>query len=321
MPADLPELVRRSCRQVVGAAQLVSIDLDALDRLAYELAPALAPHPDSGRPAGAGGDDEGHVALVLALDAVNFGSGWHDVVRKRPGLSGARTMAAGLRDEVARSGPLTAERLRALTVRGCVDIFGQDVGVPEQAELMALFARALADLGLLVAERYGSSFLALVADAGGSAVALAESLLAMPMYRDRVELDGAVVHFYKRAQITAADLHRDCPGVAVCRFRDLERLTAFADNLVPHVLRVDGVLRYDAGLAAWIDGGRLLPHGSRAEVEIRAAGVHAVELLVDALGAAGTTARPMDVDLALWSRGGNPRYKAIPRHRSRTASY
>ena len=48
--------------------------------------------------------------------------------------------------------------------------------------------------------------------------------------------------FYKRAQIVAADLA--LAGVA--RFRDLDRLTIFADNLVPHVLRCDGVLVYDA---------------------------------------------------------------------------
>ena len=47
--------------------------------------------------------------------------------------------------------------------------------------------------------------------------------------------------FWKRAQITANDLA--LAGVA--EFPDLDRLTIFADNLVPHVLRVDGVLRYD----------------------------------------------------------------------------
>ena len=56
----------------------------------------------------------------------------------------------------------------------------------------------------------------------------------MPFFDDR--------GFYKRAQITPNDLA--LAGVA--EFGDLDRLTIFADNLVPHVLRVDGVLRYDA---------------------------------------------------------------------------
>ena len=50
------------------------------------------------------------------------------------------------------------------------------------------------------------------------------------------------VGFWKRAQIAANDLA--LAGVA--EFDDLDELTIFADNVVPHVLRVDGVLVYDA---------------------------------------------------------------------------
>ena len=48
---------------------------------------------------------------------------------------------------------------------------------------------------------------------------------------------GVPVPFLKRAQIAAADL---APRRASSQFPDLERLTMFADNLVPHVLRLDG---------------------------------------------------------------------------------
>ena len=82
--------------------------------------------------------------------------------------------------------------------------------------------------------------------------------------------------FLKRAQIAAADLAR--AGVAA--FRDLDRLTMFADNLVPHVLRVDGMLTYDAELLDRIERGELIEHGSPEEVEIRACALHAVELIV-----------------------------------------
>jgi hypothetical protein len=118
--------------------------------------------------------------------------------------------------------------------------------------------------------------------------------------------------FYKRAQIVPHDL-------AVCglaTFGDLDRLTLFADNLVPHVLRVDGVLRYDEGLAARIERGEPIEHGSPEEVEIRACALHAVELLAAASGRSA-----QELDYLLWNRGQEPRYKAIPRHRSRTTAY
>jgi hypothetical protein len=117
--------------------------------------------------------------------------------------------------------------------------------------------------------------------------------------------------FYKRAQIVPNDLA--LAGVAA--FDDLDRLTSFADNLVPHVLRVDGVLRYDEALAARIDAEELLPPG-REEREIRACAVHACELIAGELGVP-----PRVLDTWLWNRGQAPRYKALPRHRTRTVHY
>src|ERR1044072_1513671 len=117
--------------------------------------------------------------------------------------------------------------------------------------------------------------------------------------------------FYKRAQIAASDLA--LAGVA--RFGDLDRLTIFADNLVPHVLRCDGVLRYDDALAAKIEAGILLRPGAE-EPEIRACAVHACELIAERTGVA-----PYELDNQLWSRGQAPQYKARPRHRCRTVYY
>lgn len=117
--------------------------------------------------------------------------------------------------------------------------------------------------------------------------------------------------FFKRAQIVPGDLA--LAGVA--EFEDLNRLTIFADNLVPHVLRVDGVLRYEPELAAQIDAEQLLEPGD-AEREIRACAVHACELI-----AAGLEVPPRVLDNWLWNRGQEPRYKVRPRHRTRTTAY
>jgi hypothetical protein len=125
----------------------------------------------------------------------------------------------------------------------------------------------------------------------------------MPFFDDR--------GFYKRAQIVPNDLA--LAGVA--EFDDLDRLTVFADNLVPHVLRVDGVLRYHPDLADRIDRGDLLPPGE-AEAEIRACAVHACELIAPRLGVP-----PRVLDTWLWNRGQERRYKSRPRHRTRTVFY
>ena len=106
---------------------------------------------------------------------------------------------------------------------------------------------------------------------------------------------ACAVPFLKRAQIAAADLAR--AGVAA--FHDLDRLTMFADNLVPHVLRIDGVLTYDPDLVVGSSSGELIEHDSPEEIEIRACALHAVELI--AAERAGALAADIDA-AALESR-------------------
>jgi len=151
---------------------------------------------------------------------------------------------------------------------------------------------------------------------------LVGQLRAMPFFDDVTLLRGNRVPFYKRAQLTAADLARAFDDQGWGRFDDLGELTIFADNLVPHVLRMDGVLRYDPDLAARIDREELITAGSSEEIEIRAGALHAVELMVAELRGAGRQATAMNIDYLLWNRGQSPRYKlAKPRHRTRTVFY
>jgi hypothetical protein len=234
---------------------------------------------------------------MLVLDTINFGSGWFPTLRKRQGMSGYFTVAASLADRWRVAGPWSAAELRALKGADVAAALGQE---PDH-ELMGLYAEALRDLGVFLDARRA---LDLVADAEGAAERFASMLAAgMPFFDDR--------GFWKRAQITPNDLA--LAGVA--EFSDLDRLTIFADNLVPHVLRVDGVLRYEPALAARIDAGHLLPPGEE-EREIRACAVHACELLSQRLG---MPARLLDT--ALWNRGQAMRYKSVPRHRTRTVYY
>ena len=304
------EEVRSTCAEVAARATRVAIDADALERYSRSLL-TEPPVPD---------DDPGRmrldtvndtVAFVLALDAINFGSGWFPVLRKRPGMSGYHTVASIFREH----GAPTAEWLTAVTTDDCVALFDQDPA-SEAVELMAHFAEAWHQLGRLLLDRYDGSAVALVESAGHSADRLVELLRAAPYFEDRRAYRGIDVAFYKRAQIVAADLDLALDGEGPGRFDDLDRLTIFADNLVPHVLRVDGVLVLDPALAAHIDGGLLLVEGSEDEVELRACAVHAVELL-----AAKTGVTAAALDNVLWNRGQGAAYKAIPRPRCRTVSY
>ena len=266
---------------------------------------------------------EATLAFVVTLDAVNFGSGWVPLLRKADGFSGYFTIASALRRRFELEGAFTPSELVALRGADCARIFGQDLRNPQVAPLMELYAQSLAGLGRFIDARCGGGFEGLVAAAGGSAERLVLLLAEMPFYRDVSQYAGFRVPLYKRAQITASDLALVFAGRGPGRLGDLDCLTIFADNLVPHVLRCEGVLRYERELLQRIEAGALLPAGSDEEVEIRAVALHAVERMVAHLAAhAGPTrVNASGLDQLLWNRGHRPAIKSRKRHRTRTVFY
>ena len=300
--------LRQACLEVAERARHVRIDAGAIPGYAAALVPGsglASPEPDLTEPA----VRERVAAYWLTLDAINFGSGWFPTLRKSAQPTGYRTIEAGVRRRFEESRQWTASELSAIEPSELAALMDQD---PEH-ELLGLFADSLRDLGRNLAAA-GGSFAALVDGAGGSAVSLVETLARWRCFADTSVYEGIELPFLKRAQIAAADLHRGGIG----GFADIGALTMFADNLVPHVLRLDGVLSFEPQLVATIERGELIAHDSPEEIEIRACAVHAVELIVAASPVPVTAA---EVDETLWNRGQQPAYKAVPRHRSRTTAY
>ncbi len=268
--------LRRACALVAERARHVRVAPEPLTAYAAALPLTSEPHDDPDKSPCPGREER--AAFWLTLDAINFGSGWFPTLRKPPGMSGFATVAAGIRDRFRRRGPWTATELMRLDAAQVAAVLSQDA----EHELMGLFAGSLRDLGRHVAEEYESAFARVAQTANGSAVELARRLGGWPCFEDCSRYQELELRFLKRAQIAAADLHR----AGVAGFDDLAALTMFADNLVPHVLRLDGILTMAPQLVARIERGELLKHGSEEEVEIRACAVRAVELLSAARPAA-----------------------------------
>jgi hypothetical protein len=269
--------VRSHCAAIAARARHVRIDPDAVP----------PPGGTAGLDAGLHfleGPPEDVARYVLVLDAINFGSGWFAEL-----ATGTDELTARLTAHARAEGPWSPPRLRTLTAADVGAVLGLD---PDHA-LTGLYAEALNQLGGWL----GDGPLPL----GGSAEAFAQRLTAMPFFAD--------AGFYKRAQIAAHDLF--LAGVAA--YPDVDRLTIFADNLVPHVLRHYGVLVYDDALAARVDAGDELPQGSAEETEIRACALHACEGLARRFGVP-----PATLDNWLWNRG--PEITGRP-HITRTVYY
>ncbi len=291
-PVGLLDAVRRDCAAIAASARWLRIEADAPVAHGGLAGLDASVHFLDGEP-------EEVARYVLVLDAINFGSGWFASLRVPRGESATTALTRRLTDHAReRGGTWTAGELRRIGPAEVGDVLGQDADHP----LVALYADALNQLGGWLGDR---DALQAIAAAGGSAERLAAQLAAgMPFFDD--------VGFYKRAQITVNDLA--LAGVAV--FADLDRLTAFADNLVPHVLRGEGMLVYAPALAERVDAGLPLPAGGGMEREIRACAVQACELLAARWGVPART-----LDNWLWNRGQAPGYDDPPPHRTRTVFY
>jgi putative queuosine salvage protein len=323
--SDLFDRIRSAAARVAERSRHVRIDEAGLSALCRRLADEPAP-PQASDPVQRPFADPVHtLAFVVTLDAINFGSGWFPHLRKPGGRSGYFTIASALRARFEEHGPWSSAALRDLDAEECARVFGQETrggdGSRPVDELMALYARALQELGRFLDSRFDGRFEGLVEAAGGRASALVLLLAEMPFYRDVSRYAGFDVPLYKRAQITVSDLANAFGGEGPGRFEDRAGLTMFADNLVPHVLRLEGALACREELVRRIDAEEEIPAGSEEEVELRACGLHAVELCVAELRRLGLEASAESLDHRLWFRGQRPEFKARPRHRTRSVFY
>jgi hypothetical protein len=265
------------------------------------------------------------VLYFLVLDSLNFcfwpakGTERWEIDYGGERLSGYYGLAAALKMALEVGSPiLEPEYLAALTMADLQGILGGRGRLQLLEERLAI----LRETGLVLLGTYGGDPGRLLEAAAGSAVDLVRLVTAaFPSFHDTAEYDGHPVYFYKRAQILAADLHGAFGGRGWGAFRDLDRLTAFADYKLPQVLRHLGIFEYAETLARKIDQHELLEPGSSEEVEIRANTIWSVELIRRGMAAAGLQAKAFEIDWLLWNLGQQDAFRQQPYHRTRTIYY
>jgi hypothetical protein len=314
--------VREACQWVADRAQWVQIRRDRIAPFLQALPLERAGNPPLDPDCHHLGHGEETVAFFLTLETVNFGSGFFPYIEEGRAHDGYFIIAGALAQHFRQYGPIPAAELAKLSTQDCAALFRQDIQKAPVLRLMELFALALNQLGAYLLQSFDGQFGRMLRAAEHSAERLARLLLQMPCFQDIAPYQGRSIPFLKRVQITAADLslafHSQGPGY----FYDLGQLTSFADNMIPHVLRCEGLLEYHPWLAAQIDSGQRLEAGSPEEVEIRACALHTVELLQQALARHGRLLRPMDLDYLIWNLGQEAAYEGGKRiHLTRTWFY
>lgn len=320
-PENLLERVRWGFETVSRMAAHVKIRHDLIPRYAA----ALKPLPQAeliDTEHHYYGDRESTAAYIIALDSINFGSGYKPYLKEEGWelVDGSLyfTVATYLKERFEAQGPMSAEDMVAIMPGDCLEMLRLSEKKNYSFDFARICTLALRETGKAVISGYDGSFSTFVSSAGGSAVRLAGQLAALRHFNDVHLYKGLNIPFLKRAQSAAADLHQGYEKAGFgTLFNDFGDLTILADNDVPHVLRLDGLLEYSPALSEKIDSGREIRSGSEEEIEIRACAGQVCELL-----AAETGMRAMDIDRILWHRAAeNPRYRLKQAHQTLSCFY
>jgi hypothetical protein len=271
---------------VVGRARDVSIDLERLRQHAGWMAYEELPKPPFLLPFPLELDRDGIADFVLTATAINFAFTDFDTRQRWELADGPRVFAdadglhfclhRALRENVP---VLEGAWLAAVEADDLRRVFR---GGNAELQLVDERARILREVGETLVDRYGGRFSNVLAAAsprlydGGNGF-LELLVRDFPRFDDTAEYGGEPVRFWKLAQLSVWILEASLPGGT--GFPDLDRLTAFADYIVPAALRVLGITRYSDELEAAILDGRLIEAGSPWEVEIRAHTIGACEEL------------------------------------------
>ncbi len=310
--------VRESCARISDEAQHVSINkekiagyvADLLDR--YDITTGLNDDHFVSK------DREETASYIVALDSLNFGSGYFRQARDEGIAFGYTIFAKGLKAAFERGEMNAPEKWVFAMASDFYRVF--DIPAGQNAHIDQLFqhfVQHLRETGKKIITEYQGKSMNLINAAQGSAVKLVETLASWPTFHDFAQYKGRDIPILKRAQIMAADLHL----AGVTDFKDIGALTIFADNRVPHVLRHDGILSYTPALAEKIDKLIPLERGSEEETELRAASIHVAELMKAQALKQGRNVTAMNIDHILWRRGGEPAISAKPTHRTTTVWY
>ena len=201
-------------------------------------------------------------------------------------------------------------------------LFDGSIEMPMLDERVAI----LNQVGRTLVERFDGRFHVWAGTCERTAVAdgngLLERLVAdFPRFEDSSDYQGRRVSFYKLAQLCVWMLHAVYIRLGGPGIGGLERLTAFADYIVPVALRLLRIVEYSPDLEAGINNGVLIERDSDDEIEIRAHSLYATALLTDAINGLRPADRQIvipQVDFRLWKS-----YHATfwPHHLTRTTMY
>jgi hypothetical protein len=309
-PKPIGSPVLDSLRPVIEHSREVRTNVGKIVEVASWMAYEELPLPEFALPFGIGtGDANDSIDFILVADSID--TAFTDfkthtkfqVDFQDQHWSDSDAMFACLKRALDAGIPVTDGKFLAKVTREELDrIFTGNISMPMLDEKLAV----LHEVGAVLAAKYEGRFANFVYSCSPQLYDNGNGLIErmvkeFPRFNDVSTLDGHEIKFYKLAQLGVWMMYAALHKSGKFRLDDPEKMTAFADYIVPVALRLLGITSYSKELEHAINSYQLIPRDSRREIEIRAHCLYATALLreeinrIRANGVPSTSAHASDV--------------------------
>jgi hypothetical protein len=289
-PKPIGSPVLDSLRPVIEHSRDVRTHLEKIVEVAAWMAYEELPLPEFALPFGIGaGDADEAIDFILVANSIDTaftdfvhhekfqvdfaGQHWSDSEAEFACLKRAMDAGVPILDGKFLS-KITREELHL--------IFTGNIQMPMLDEKLAV----LHQVGAVLVEKYGARFHNFVHACSPRLYDNGNGLIdrfvkEFPRFNDVSLYDGHEIKIYKLAQLGVWMLYSTLHKSGKFRLDDPEKMTAFADYIVPVALRLLGITGYSKELERAINTYQLIPRDSRQEIEIRAHCLYATALLTE----------------------------------------
>ncbi len=321
--------VLASVQPVVKAAELVRVNHDKIAEVANWMAYEEFAKPDGSMLFDFGNDPEFLMDFTLVVNTMNFAfTDFSTGVKFETDYMGKRwcdseAMLACLHRAVNSGIPFfSGEYLAKVTRKDLESVFAGTIEMPMLDERVVLFN----EVGRVLVEKYQGRYSNFVRSCAPRLYADGDGLLErltteFPRFRDVSLYQGSEVHIYKLAQLGIWGMHLALSPRGAWKLEDAEKLSAFADYIVPVGLRVMGIFEYSSELEKQINGLVEVKRDSAAEIELRASSIYVIAKLTEEINKRRPGMDPLlqpQVDFRFWKT-----YHAThwPHHLTKTVMY
>jgi len=314
---------------VINSSTYVKTDIDQIKRVASWMAYEEFPAKNIGQKSYKKFEAEEHIKSTMLMSCINFAftdfntRTKYEVEHNGTVLSDSEAVIHQVNSAIASGHDIAdGEVMAGLTFKDLENIFVGNIEMPMLKERVEI----LNNVGKKLVNSYEGSWIKFIDSCSPNLYHNGEGLVEklvteFPRFNDVINFEGSEVKFYKLAQLGYWGIYASLNNSYLFDIEDIDRMSAFADYIVPVALRLFGVINYTDELESDINNGKEILAFSQKEVEIRAHSLYATALLTGEIN----KLRPLEksiiipqLDWRLWKT-----YHAThwPHHLTKTIMY